>query len=120
MFSINKSSFPTLFLSFSDYMKKTAEAREAKEYNLVRIDCIDLLGHNAVLVCPSSAALQAGRLGSIKANFKTTANVDAETDLTCKYYLTADDDPFKAGDVVQWNSALSQWELFEGLIDENV
>lgn len=104
-------------------MKKTAEAREAKEYNLVRIDCIDLLGHNAVLVCPSSAALKAGRLGSIKAGFQSVSSLyDSPTadQKKVKYYLTADDEPFKAGDVVQWNESLGGWELFEGLIDENV
>lgn len=104
-------------------MKKTAEAREAKEYNLVRIDCIDLLGHNAVLACPSSAALKAGRLGSIVANFQSVSSLydsPTSTQKQYKYYLTADDAPFKAGDVVQWNESLGGWELFEGLIDENV
>ncbi len=100
-------------------MKKTAEAREAKEYNLVRIDCIDLLGHNAVLVCPSSAALKAGRLGSIKAGFES-ASSPSDLNTTKRYYLTADAEPFKAGDVIEYNDALSAWQIFEGLIDENV
>lgn len=104
-------------------MKKTAEAREAKEYNLVRIDCIDLLGHNAVLVCPSSAALKAGRLGSIKAGFQSVSAVISSPTAEqkkAKYFLTADSAPFKAGDVIEWNESLGGWQLFEGLIDENV
>lgn len=102
-------------------MSKTAEAREAKEYNLVRIDCIDLLGHNAVLVCPSSAALNAANLGGIEANFSSVSALPSGSALTpqaklVKYFLTADVAPFKKGDVVEWDTELSGWKKFEGLI----
>ena len=102
-------------------MSKTAEAREAKEYNLVRIDCIDLLGHNAVLVCPSAAALNAANLGGIEANFVSVSALPTGSALTpaaklIKYYLTADCNPFIAGDVVEWDTELGGWRKFEGLV----
>lgn len=104
-------------------MSKTAEAREAKEYNLVRIDCIALNGFNAILACPSSVALEAANLGGIEANFvsvsalPTGEELDAEAK-TKKYYLTADDSAsgFAMGDVVEWDPDLNGWVKFEGLI----
>lgn len=104
-------------------MSKTAEAREAKEYNLVRIDCIALNGFNAILACPSSVALEAANLGGIEANFVSVSALPTGADLTAeaktkKYYLTADDSTagFAMGDVVQWDTDLNGWVPFEGLI----
>lgn len=104
-------------------MSKTAEAREAKEYNLCRIDCIALNGFNAILACPSSAALSAADLGGIEANFVTVSALPTGADLTAdaktkKYYLSADDSTagFVAGDVVEWDADLNGWVKFEGLI----
>lgn len=104
-------------------MSKTAEAREAKEYNLVRIDCIALNGFNAILACPSSVALQAANLGGIEANFVSVSALPTGDDLTAeaktkKYYLTADDSAsgFAMGDVVEWDTDLNGWVKFEGLI----
>lgn len=104
-------------------MSKTAEAREAKEYNLVRIDCIALNGFNAILACPSSVALEAANLGGIEANFVSVSALPTGEDLTAeaktkKYYLTADDSTagFAMGDVVQWDTDLNGWVPFEGLI----
>lgn len=109
-------------------MSKTAEAREAKEYNLVRIDCIDLKGHNAVLVCPSGvAATKAAKLGTIKANFVSVAELPTAEEIAAdaslklpKYFLTADDDVagFKQYDIVQWDDDLSGWIYFEGIIND--
>ncbi len=108
-------------------MSKTAEAREAKEYNLVRIDCIDLMGHNAVLVCPSSAALNAANLGGIQASFESVAALPSGGSLTAeakqkKYYLTAADaeNGFDKGDVVEWDAELEGWVKFQGIINEHV
>lgn len=109
-------------------MSKTAEAREAMEYNLVRIDCIDLKGHNAVLVCPSgTAATKAAKLGTIQANFKAVAELPSgdghptAAEKLVKYFLTADDDTagFKQFDIVQWDDDLSTWTLFEGIVNNN-
>ncbi len=104
-------------------MSKTAEAREAKEYNLVRIDCIALNGFNAILACPSSVALEAANLGGIEANFVSVSALPTGESLTAdaktkKYYLTADDSAagFSAGDVVEWDTDLNGWVKFEGLI----
>ena len=104
-------------------MSKTAEAREAKEYNLCRIDCIALNGFNAFIACPSSVALEAANLGGIEANFVSVSALPTGDDLTAdaktkKYYLTADDSNagFAAGDVVEWDNDLSGWVKFEGLI----
>lgn len=102
-------------------MSKTGEAREAKEHNLCRIDCIALNGFNAIIVCPSTVALQAYNLGGIEANFQSVSALPAGSALTAnakskKYYLTADDSNFKAGDVVEWDTELNGWVKFEGLI----
>ncbi len=102
-------------------MSKTGEAREAKEHNLCRIDCIALNGFNAIIVCPSTVALQAYNLGGIEANFQSVSALPTGSALTAdakskKYYLTADDGNFKAGDVVEWDTELSGWVKFEGLI----
>lgn len=102
-------------------MSKTGEAREAKEHNLCRIDCIALNGFNAIIVCPSSVALQAYNLGGIEANFQSVSALPTGSALTAdaktmKYYLTADDGNFKAGDVVEWDAELNGWVKFEGLI----
>lgn len=102
-------------------MSKTGEAREAKEHNLCRIDCIALNGFNAILVCPSSVALNAYNLGGIEANFSSVASLPTGDNLTAaakklKYYLTADSGNFKKGDVVEWSSELDGWVKFEGLI----
>lgn len=104
-------------------MSKTAEAREAKEYNLVRIDCIALNGFNAILACPSSVALEAANLGGIEANFVSVDALPSGDALTPeaktkKYYLAADDSTagFSLGDVVEWDVDLNGWVKFEGLI----
>ena len=103
-------------------MSKTAEAREAKEYNLVRIDCVDLKGHNAVLACPSSvAATKTAQLGGIGAEFKQVDELPTDptaTQKTYKYFLTADDDTagFKQYDIVEWDFDLNTWKLFEGMV----
>ena len=104
-------------------MSKTAEAREAKEYNLCRIDCIALNGFNAIIACPSSAALSAANLGGIQANFVTVSALPTGESLTAdaktkKYYLSADDSTagFVAGDVVEWDADLDGWVKFQGLI----
>ncbi len=102
-------------------MSKTGEAREAKEHNLCRIDCIALNGFNAILVCPSSVALEAYKLGGIEASFVSVASLPTGASLTAdaktkRYYLTADNAGFKAGDVVEWDTDLNGWVKFEGLI----
>lgn len=106
-------------------MSKTGEAREAKEYNLVRIDCVDLKGHNAVLACPSTvAATKTAQLGGIGAEFHAVSALPSgsghptATEKTYKYFLTADDDSagFKQYDIVEWDSDLSTWKLFEGIV----
>lgn len=104
-------------------LSKTGEAREAKEYNLCRIDCVCLNGYNAVLVCPSSLALDATKTGGIEASFSSVEALPTGVALTAsakkmKYYLTADDKAagFKKGDVVEWDADLEGWVMFEGLI----
>lgn len=97
-------------------MSKTGEAREAKEYNLSRIDCIALNGYNSILVCPSSLAFKAANTGGILAEFEKVATLTEATDLAKRYYLTAADGGFEAGDVIEWNSDLDTWVHFEGVI----
>ena len=106
-------------------MSKTGEAREAKEYNLVRIDCVDLKGHNAVLACPSTvAATKTAQLGIIGATFSAVSELPSgdghptAAEKLLKYFLTADDDTagFKQYDIVEWDSDLSAWKLFEGIV----
>lgn len=99
-------------------MSKTGEAREAKEHNLCRIDCIALNGYNSILVCPSTVATSAAKTGGILASFVTTSDLSEETDLTKNYLLSADDtdNGFKKGDVVTWNADLQMWVPFEGII----
>ena len=100
-------------------MSKTGEAREAKEYNLCRIDCIRLNGYNAAMIVPSSIALDATQTGGIEAKFEQASTINGSTDKTKKYYLTADVLAlgFKEGDVVEWDSDLQQWVFFTGLIN---
>lgn len=103
-------------------MSKTGEAREAKEYNLVRIDCVCLNGYNAVMIVPSNVALDAANIGGIQANFESAATIDENSDKSKKYYLTADvpELGFQAGDVAQWDKELEQWVHFEGLVAATV
>lgn len=104
-------------------MSKTGEAREAKEHNLCRIDCVALNGFNSILVCPSSMALSAKNTGGIQAEFHSVSALPTGSalDATAKsyrYYLTADDSTsgFFKGDVVEWNADLDGWVNYEGLI----
>ena len=103
-------------------MSKTGEAREAKEYNLVRIDCVCLNGYNAVMIVPSNVALDAANIGGIQANFESADTIDEDSDKSKKYYLTADvpELGFQAGDVAQWDKELEQWVHFEGLVAATV
>jgi hypothetical protein len=104
-------------------MSKTGEAREAKEHNLSRIDCVALNGFNSILVCPSSLALSAKNTGGIQAEFHSVAALPTGNDLTAtaktyRYYLTADDaaSGFNKGDVVEWSTDFDGWVNYEGLI----
>ena len=106
-------------------MSKTGEAREAKEYNLVREDCVALNGFNSMLVVPSSFALSAANLGGIQATFYSVSALPSGSALDAaakqkKYYLTADDTEagFEKGDVVEWDFDLDGWVKFQGLIRE--
>lgn len=107
-------------------MSKTGEAREAKEYNLCRIDCVRLNGFNAVMIVPSNIALDAANTGGIQAEFvQTTTLADNGTDVNGdaiskakKYYLTQDiaSMGFSKGDVAEYDSELETWVHFEGLM----
>lgn len=105
-------------------MSKTGEAREAKEYNLCKIDCVALNGFNAILVCPSSEVTNAYNLGGIQQKFATWSSStlpastdDAwETEKMNKYVLSVDAEGFKAGDVIEYDSEAAQWKYFEGYI----
>lgn len=104
-------------------MSKTGEAREAKEHNLCRIDCVALNGFNSILVCPSSLALSAKNTGGIQAEFHSvsalpTGSALTPTAKTYRYYLTADDQTagFSKGDVVEWSTDFDGWVNYEGLI----
>lgn len=102
-------------------MKETGEAREAKAHNLCRIDCVALNGYNAILVCPAASVGTAIGLGGVNATFTAVATLSgqgAPTDLTLKYYLTADDATagFEAGTVVEWDADLGSWVEYNGLL----
>lgn len=107
-------------------MSKTGEAREAKEYNLCRIDCVRLNGYNAVMIVPSNVALDAANTGGIQAEFvQTTTLAEGGTDVNGnpistakKYYLTQDIPSlgFEAGDVAEYDAELEMWVHFEGLM----
>ena len=104
-------------------MSKTGEAREAKEYNLVREDCVALNGFNSMLVIPSGMALNAANLGGIQASFVSVSALPTGSALTAsakqkKYYLTADDTTagFSKGAVVEWDTELDGWAKFHGLV----
>lgn len=107
-------------------MSKTGEAREAKEYNLCRIDCVRLNGYNAVMIVPSNIALDASQTGGIQAEFIPSATLTAGQNdnngnpisTAKKYYLTADIASlgFEAGDVAEYDADLQQWVHFEGLM----
>lgn len=104
-------------------MSKTGEAREAKEYNLVREDCVALNGFNSMLVIPSSMALSSANLGGIQATFVSVSALPTGSALTAaakllNYYLTADDSTagFSKGDVVEWDTDLNGWVKFQGVI----
>jgi len=104
-------------------MSKTGEAREAKEYNLVREDCVALNGFNSMLVVPASMVLSSANLGGIQATFVSVSALPTGSALTAaaklkKYYLTADDSTnhFSAGDVIEWDTDLSGWVKFQGVV----
>lgn len=108
---------------FTQDMKQSGESREAKAHNKSKIDCVALKGYNAVLVCPSAAALKASKLGGIQADFESVSALPSGTGLTPaaklkKYYLTADDSAagFLKGTIVEWDMELDDWKEFEGLI----
>lgn len=104
-------------------MSKTGEAREAKEHNLCRIDCVALNGFNSIIACPASMALSAKNTGGIQAEFHAvsalpTGSALTPTAKTYRYYLTQDDSSagFSKGDVVEWSTDFDGWVPFEGLI----
>ena len=104
-------------------MSKTGEAREAKEYNLCKYDCVALNGFNSILVVPSSMALSQANLGGIKASFSSVSALPTGSALTAaakllKYYLTADDSTagFSKGEIVEWDTDLNGWVKFTGLV----
>lgn len=104
-------------------MSKTGEAREAKEYNLCKYDCVALNGFNSMLVLPSSMALAQANLGGIVASFSSVSALPTGSALTAaakllKYYLIADDNNagFKKGDVVEWDADLDGWVKFQGIV----
>lgn len=109
-------------------MSKTGEAREAKEYNLCRIDCVRLNGYNAVMIVPSNIALDAANTGGIQAEFlQTTTLASNGTDVNGnaistakKYYITQDIASlgFEKGDVAEYDPELEQWVHFEGLMNK--
>lgn len=106
-------------------MSKTGEAREAKEYNLVREDCIALNGFNSLLVIPSGMALSSANLGGIQAEFVSVDALPSGADLTpaakqLRYFLTDEDSTagFSKNDIVEWDNDLEDWVLFEGLVRE--
>ena len=103
-------------------MSKTGEAREAKEYNICKYDCVALNGFNSMLILPASAALKAANLGGIQAEFTSVAALPTGSALnatakTKKYYLTADDATagFSKGEIVEWSTALDGWVKFQGV-----
>lgn len=104
-------------------MSKTAEAREAKEYNLCKYDCVALNGFNSMLVLPANAALTQANLGGIVASFTSVSALPTGSALTTaakllKYYLTADDATagFKKADIVEWDTDLNTWVKFQGVV----
>ena len=107
-------------------MSKTGEAREAKEYNLCRIDCVRLNGYNAVMIVPASIAMDAAQTGGIVAEFvqTTTLAEDGEDvngnpiSTAKKYYITQDivSLGFEAGDVAEYDADLQEWKHFEGIV----
>lgn len=104
-------------------MSKTGEAREAKEYNLCKYDCVALNGFNSMLVIPSSMALAQANLGGIQAEFTSVSALPTGSALTpaakqLKYYLTADDTTagFEKSDIVEWDVELDGWVKFQGLV----
>jgi len=104
-------------------MSKTAEAREAKEYNLCKYDCVALNGFNSMLVLPANAALTQANLGGIVASFQSVSALPTGSALTAaakllKYYLTADDATagFKKADIVEWDTDLNTWVKFQGIV----
>lgn len=109
--------------STSRDMSKTAEAREAKEYNLCKYDCVALNGFNSMLVLPANVALTQANLGGIVASFSSVSALPTGSALTpaaklLKYYLTADDATagFKKADIVEWDTALNTWVKFQGVV----
>lgn len=104
-------------------MSKTGEAREAKEYNLCKYDCVALNGFNSMLVLPANAALTQANLGGIQASFTSVSALPSGSALTnaaklVKYYLTADDSNagFKKGSIVEWDAVLGDWVNFQGIV----
>lgn len=104
-------------------MSKSGESREATAHNKSIIDCVCLKGYNAVLVCPSSLALKASKLGGIEATFESVSALPTGNSLTAaakakRYYLTADDSTngFLKGTIVEWDADLEDWKEFEGLV----
>lgn len=111
-------------------MSKTGEAREAKEYNLCRIDCVRLNGYNAVMIVPSNIALDAAQTGGIQAEFVKTKSLDLESGVddngnaivtTKKYYISEGSADltaigFEMGDVAEYDADLQQWVHFEGIV----
>lgn len=104
-------------------MSKTGEAREAKEYNLCKYDCVALNGFNSLLVLPAEMALTKANLGGIQASFQSVSALPTGSALTAaakllKYYLTADDATagFSKGDIVEWDTELNGWNKYQGTV----
>lgn len=94
-------------------MKKTAESREAEVWNISRIDCYCLKGGNALLACPPSFAAQAGKLGGILLHCVIHNTIE-----TCEKgkvnYLSASVGGYEAGTLIEWDTDINDWKIFEG------
>ena len=94
-------------------MKKTAESREAEVWNISRIDCYCLKGGNALLACPPSFAAKAGKLGGILLHC-----VIHDTIESCEKgkvnYLSASVGGYEAGTLIEWDTDINDWKIFEG------
>lgn len=105
-------------------MSKTGEAREAKEHNLCKIDCIALNGFNSILVCPADLAAQAAQTGGIVETFQSVAALPSgeghptTAEKAVVYVLSANDTTagFEKGDVVKWDNDLDDWTYYTGTI----
>lgn len=99
-----------------DMKKGAGENREATRDVHIEADCLCLRGYNSILVGPSEKIL--GYSGdSVTIDFTEESTLPESPKNNQIILLTADTDPWKKGDLLQYDASTQTWARYSGVID---